>query len=445
MSDVKRIYVEKKDEYAVSAKDLYCDIRENLGVKGLTKLRIINRYDISGITDSEYDSAKNTIFSEPAVDNSFDEDIEIDKNDRFFAIEYLPGQYDQRADSAAQCLQILTQKERPKIMTAKLIILSGKISDSEFNKIKNYCINPLEIMEASLAKPESLEFPQETPDDVKVIEAFTQMKDGELADLIEDMGLAMNFEDLKFCRKYFKETEKRDPTVTELRVIDTYWSDHCRHTTFHTTIENIEIEKGKYKDAIEKSLLKYLKSRDYVYGDEKRDINLMDLAVIAMKEMREKGLLKDLEVSDEVNASSIIVNADIDGKQEEWLLLFKNETHNHPTEIEPFGGAATCLGGAIRDPLSGRSYVYGAMRVTGSADPRTRIEDTLTGKLPQRKITTGAAAGYSSYGNQIGLAAGQVAEIYDENFVAKRMEVGAVIGAAPRSNVVRKPLQKEME
>ncbi len=228
MSDVKRIYVEKKDEYAVSAKDLYCDIRENLGVKGLTKLRIINRYDISGITDSEYDSAKNTIFSEPAVDNSFDEDIEIDKNDRFFAIEYLPGQYDQRADSAAQCLQILTQKERPKIMTAKLIILSGKISDSEFNKIKNYCINPLEIMEASLAKPESLEFPQETPDDVKVIEAFTQMKDGELADLIEDMGLAMNFEDLKFCRKYFKETEKRDPTVTELRVIDTYWSDHCR-------------------------------------------------------------------------------------------------------------------------------------------------------------------------------------------------------------------------
>ncbi|HPL52532.1 MAG TPA: phosphoribosylformylglycinamidine synthase [Bacillota bacterium] len=438
MSDVKRIYVEKKDEYAVSAKDLYCDIRENLGVKGLTKLRIINRYDISGITDSEYDSAKNTIFSEPAVDNSFDENIEIDKNDRFFAIEYLPGQYDQRADSAAQCLQILTQKERPKIMTAKLIILSGKISDSEFNKIKNYCINPLEIMEASLAKPESLEFPQETPDDVKVIEAFTQMKDGELADLIEDMGLAMNFEDLKFCRKYFKETEKRDPTVTELRVIDTYWSDHCRHTTFHTTIENIEIEKGKYKDAIEKSLLKYLKSRDYVYGDEKRDINLMDLAVIAMKEMRGKGLLKDLEVSDEVNASSIIVNADIDGKQEEWLLLFKNETHNHPTEIEPFGGAATCLGGAIRDPLSGRSYVYGAMRVTGSADPRTRIEDTLTGKLPQRKITTGAAAGYSSYGNQIGLAAGQVAEIYDENFVAKRMEVGAVIGAAPRSNVVRK-------
>ncbi|MDD4503432.1 MAG: phosphoribosylformylglycinamidine synthase, partial [Clostridiaceae bacterium] len=349
-----------------------------------------------------------------------------------------PGQYDQRADSAAQCLQILTQKERPLVVTAKLIVLSGKISDSEFKKIKNYCINPLETREASLAKPETLEFPQMAPDNVKEVEAFMQMDDEKLAKLMEEMGFAMNFEDLKFCQEYFKTTEKRNPTITELRVIDTYWSDHCRHTTFHTSIEKIEIEKGKYGVAVEKALSRYLEARDYVYKGSKRDINLMDLAVIGMKELKKKGLLNDLEVSDEINACSIIVNADIDGKQEEWLVMFKNETHNHPTEIEPFGGAATCLGGAIRDPLSGRSYVYGAMRVTGSADPRTSIEATLPGKLPQRKITTGAAAGYSSYGNQIGLATGQVAEVYDEDFVAKRMEVGAVIGAVPKSSVVRK-------
>lgn len=438
MSDVKRIYVEKKSDYAVSTKDLFNDIRENLGIKSLTGLRIINRYDISGITDTEYNSAKNTIFSEPPVDCSYDEKIEIDENDRVFALEYLPGQYDQRADSAAQCLQILSQKERPKVVTAKLIILSGEISDSEFEKIKTYCINPLESREASLEKPESLEFSQTAPENVREVKGFTQMRDEELAELMKRMGFAMNFEDLKFCQEYFIETEKRNPTITELRVIDTYWSDHCRHTTFHTSIENIEIEKGKYSDAVEKALSRYLEARDFVYQGSKKDINLMDLAVIAMKELRKKGLLNDLEVSDEINACSIIVNADIDGKQEEWLVMFKNETHNHPTEIEPFGGAATCLGGAIRDPLSGRSYVYGAMRVTGSADPRTSIEATLPGKLPQRKITTGAAAGYSSYGNQIGLATGQVAEVYDENFVAKRMEVGAVIGAAPRSNVVRK-------
>lgn len=436
--NVKRVYVEKKDEYAVSAKDLFNDIRENLGIKNLTKLRIINRYDISGITDSEYTSARNTIFSEPTVDNSFDEEIEIDKNDRLFAMEYLPGQYDQRADSAAQCLQILTQKERPVVTTAKLIILSGKITDSEFDRIKKYCINPLESREASLVKPVSLEFPQAAPDNVREVETFIEMKDEELGKLMEEMGFAMNFEDLKFCQEYFKITEKRNPTITELRVIDTYWSDHCRHTTFHTSIENIEIEKGKYTKVIEEALLKYLEARAHVYGESERDINLMDLAVIGMKELKKKGLLNDLEVSDENNACSITVNADIDGKQEEWLVMFKNETHNHPTEIEPFGGAATCLGGAIRDPLSGRSYVYGAMRVTGSADPRASIEATLPGKLPQRKITTGAAAGYSSYGNQIGLATGQVAEVYDEDFVAKRMEIGAVIGAAPKSNVVRK-------
>ena len=436
--EVKRIYVEKKADYAVSARDLLIDIRENLGIKGLTGLRTVNRYDISGITDNEYNSAKNTILSEPAVDITYDEKIEIDKNDRYFVTEYLPGQHDQRADSVAQCLQILTRRERPAVMTAKLIILSGEISDSEFQKIKEYCINPLESRETSLAKPQSLEFSQDAPGKVKKIKGFMQMKDEELAKLMEEMGLAMSFEDLRFCQEYFKKTEKRDPTITELRVIDTYWSDHCRHTTFHTSIESIEIEKGKYKDAIEKALSRYMEARKYVYGTEKRDISLMDMAVMGMKEIRMRGLLNDLEVSDEVNASSIVVNADIDGKQEEWLVLFKNETHNHPTEIEPFGGAATCLGGAIRDPLSGRSYVYGAMRVTGSADPRTSIENTLPGKLPQRKITTGAAAGYSSYGNQIGLAAGQVDEIYDEDFVAKRMEIGAVIGAVRKSNVVRK-------
>ncbi|MGE5678145.1 MAG: phosphoribosylformylglycinamidine synthase [Pseudomonadota bacterium] len=438
MNNVKRIYVEKKNDYAVSAKDLYNDIRDNLGIKNLTNLRIVNRYDISGITEEEYKSARNTIFSEPTVDNSYDEDFQTAENERVFAMEYLPGQYDQRADSAAQCLQILTQKERPEVKTAKLIVLVGSISDTEFEKIKNYCINPLESREASLEKPVTLEFQAASPENVKSVEGFIFMDENRLADFMDRMGFAMNYEDLKFCQEYFRDTEKRNPTVTELRVIDTYWSDHCRHTTFHTTIDSIEVEKGKYTGAIEAALKGYLEARAYVYKDAQRDMNLMDMAVIGMKEQKKKGLLPDLEVSDEINACSITVNADIDGRQEEWLVMFKNETHNHPTEIEPFGGAATCLGGAIRDPLSGRSYVYGAMRVTGSADPRTSIEDTLTGKLPQRKITTGAAAGYSSYGNQIGLATGQVAEVYDEDFVAKRMEIGAVIGAAPRSSVVRK-------
>ncbi|HWR60554.1 MAG TPA: phosphoribosylformylglycinamidine synthase, partial [Clostridia bacterium] len=426
-----------KTDYAVSAKELFNDIRDNLGIKNLTNLRIINRYDISGITDSEYRSARNTIFSEPTVDNSYDEKIETEKSERIFAMEYLPGQYDQRADSAAQCLQILTQKERPVVRTAKLIVLSGNISDSEFERIKSYCINPLESREAALGKPGSLDFPAAAPAAVPEVKGFIGMSDEELDGLMERMGFAMNFEDLKFCREYFGNTEKRNPTVTELRVIDTYWSDHCRHTTFQTAIESIDIEKGRYTGAIEAALEGYLDARACVYKTPERDINLMDMAVIGMKELKRKGLLPDLEESDEINACSITVNADIDGKQEEWLVMFKNETHNHPTEIEPFGGAATCLGGAIRDPLSGRAYVYGAMRVTGSADPRTSIEATLPGKLPQRKITTGAAAGYSSYGNQIGLATGQVSEVYDESFVAKRMEIGAVIGAAPRSNVVR--------
>ncbi len=438
MSNVKRIYVEKKNDYAVSARDLFNDIRDNLGIKNLTSLRIINRYDISGITDSEYSSARNTIFSEPTVDNFYDEKIETDKKDRIFAMEYLPGQYDQRADSAAQCLQILTQKERPEVKTAKLLVLSGDISDADFERIKSYCINPLESREAALEKPQSLEFAAAAPENVKEVGGFIEMDEEKLSGLMERMGFAMNFEDLKFCQEYFRNTEKRNPTVTELRVIDTYWSDHCRHTTFHTAIKKIDIEKDLYTRAIESALEGYLEARAYVYKYQDRDISLMDMAVIGMKELRKKGKLPDLEVSDEINACSIIVNADVDGKPEEWLVMFKNETHNHPTEIEPFGGAATCLGGAIRDPLSGRSYVYGAMRVTGSGDPRASIESTLPGKLPQRKITTGAAAGYSSYGNQIGLATGQVSEVYDEAFVAKRMEIGAVIGAAPKSNVVRK-------
>jgi phosphoribosylformylglycinamidine synthase len=438
VSNVKRIYVEKKSDYAISAKDLFNDIRDNLGMKNLTNLRIINRYDISGITDDEYSSARDTIFSEPTVDKAYDEKFETDKRDRIFAMEYLPGQYDQRADSAAQCLQILTQKERPEVKTAKLLVLSGDISDEDFEKIKSYCLNPLESREAALEKPVSLEFTAAAPENVKEVRGFTAMDEETLTGLMERMGFAMNFEDLKFCQEYFKSTEKRNPTVTELRVIDTYWSDHCRHTTFHTTIKEIDIEEDRYTRAIESALEGYLEARAYVYKDQDREINLMDMAVIGMKELQKKGKLPDLEASDEINACSIIVNADIDGKPEEWLVMFKNETHNHPTEIEPFGGAATCLGGAIRDPLSGRSYVYGAMRVTGSADPRASIESTLPGKLPQRKITTGAAAGYSSYGNQIGLAAGQVSEVYDEAFVAKRMEIGAVIGAAPKSSVVRK-------
>ncbi|MGE5633257.1 MAG: phosphoribosylformylglycinamidine synthase [Caulobacteraceae bacterium] len=437
-SRVRRIYVEKKKEYSVSARELFDDLKENLGVKALTDLRIINRYDISGISDEEYISARNTIFSEPTVDIAYDENIPLKSEDRVFAIEYLPGQYDQRADSTAQCLQILTQKERPLVKTAKLIVLSGEISDEDFYKIKKYCINPLESREAVLDKLEALDFSQVSSENVAEIKDFINLNDTKLMKLMEDMGFAMSFEDLKFCRQYFKDTEKRNPTVTELRVIDTYWSDHCRHTTFHTKIEDIALENGKYKDIIQKAKNRYIEARKYVYGEEDRDVSLMDIALIGMKELRKRGLLKDQEVSEEINACSIKVDVDVNGKKEEWLVMFKNETHNHPTEIEPFGGAATCLGGAIRDPLSGRSYVYGAMRVTGSGDPRTAIEATLPGKLPQRKITTGAATGYSSYGNQIGLATGQVAEVYDESFVAKRMEIGAVIGAAPKDSVARK-------
>lgn len=434
---VRRVFVEKKKGFDVEAQSLYRDLKENLGMGGLTGVRIINRYDVEGISDEEYEDSKKTIFSEPPVDEVFDEDINIDGKDKMIAIEYLPGQYDQRADSASQCIQILTCGEMPQTRDAKLVVLQGEISQEEYDKAKSYLINPIESQEASVIKPSTLDVEVNMPDDVKVIEGFIEMSRDELEAFMESMGFAMSLEDLEFCQRYFRDEEKRNPTVTEIRVIDTYWSDHCRHTTFLTSIEGVDIEDGKYTAPLKDAYKSYLESRKFVYGDKNKDICLMDIAVIAMKELKKRGKLEDLDESDEINACSIVVNVDVDGKNEEWVVMFKNETHNHPTEIEPFGGAATCLGGAIRDPLSGRSYVYQAMRVTGSGDPRTRIKDTLPGKLPQRKITTGAAQGYSSYGNQIGLSTGQVAEVYDEDFVAKRMEIGAVIGAAPKKNIKR--------
>jgi len=438
-SKVKRIFVEKKKGFDIEAQSLFRDLKYNLGIKGLEYVRIINRYDVEGITEEEYILSRDTIFSEPPVDKVYDEVFIVGKNEKAFAIEYLPGQYDQRADSAAQCIQIMTMGERPLCLSAKIVVLGGNISDDEFAVIKNYCINPVEAREASFEKPESLVVSVEPPPDVEILDGFTLMAEAELVRLIEDRGLAMSLDDLQFCQDYFKNVEKRDPTITELRMLDTYWSDHCRHTTFLTRIENVEIEDGKYTAPIKLAYGEYLKSRKLVYQDreEQKDICLMDIATIAMKELKMRGLLDDLDESEEINACSIAVEVDVEGKKEEWLVMFKNETHNHPTEIEPFGGAATCLGGAIRDPLSGRAYVYQAMRITGSGDPRTPVEKTLPGKLPQRKITTGAAHGFSSYGNQVGLATGQVVEIYDEGYVAKRMEIGAVIGAAPKQNVVR--------
>ncbi len=436
--EVRRIFVEKKKGFDIEALSLFNDLKENLGIERLEGVRIVNRYDISGISGEEYENCRLTIFSEPTVDHVYDEFLEVDEGCRVFAMEYLPGQYDQRADSAAQCIQIITQKERPVILSAKVIVLQGGISSDDFDKIKSYCINPVDSREASLEKPDSLELAVEIPEDVKIVQDFINKDEEALLRLMDDMGFAMSFEDLKFLQVYFRDTEKRNPTITELRVIDTYWSDHCRHTTFLTQIKEVNIESGNFTKPVEIAYQEYLASRNEVYGGEGKDICLMDIAVIGMKELRKKGLLGDLDESDEINACSIVVDVNVNGETQKWLVMFKNETHNHPTEIEPFGGAATCLGGAIRDPLSGRSYVYQAMRVTGSGDPRVRVEDTLPGKLPQRKITTGAAAGYSSYGNQIGLATGQVAEVYDEGFIAKRMEIGAVIAAAPRENVVRK-------
>jgi phosphoribosylformylglycinamidine synthase len=434
---VKRIFVEKEAGFNIEAQGLYEDLRTNLGIQGLKSVRIVNRYDIEGMSEEEYAQARDVVFCEPPVDHLYEESLAAEPDQRIFAIEYLPGQYDQRADSAAQCVQIITRRDKPVIRVAKLVVLEGDISEEQFQRIKEYCINPVESREASLDKPVSLDLAYEVPDDVAVVKGFTSMNQMKLKSFWESMGFAMTLEDLKFCREYFAGEEHRDPTMTELKVIDTYWSDHCRHTTFLTGINNVEFEKGFYTDVLKSAYDRYQKARSFVYTEKTKQESLMDIATIAMKKMKKQGLLKDLDESDEINACSISVNVDVDGKEQEWLVMFKNETHNHPTEIEPFGGAATCLGGAIRDPLSGRSYVYQAMRVTGSGDPRTPVEKTIPGKLPQRKITTGAAAGYSSYGNQIGLATGQVAEVYHPGYVAKRMEIGAVIGAAPKENIVR--------
>lgn len=434
---MRRIYVEKKKEYAVEAAGLLADLVGTLGMTQLTGLRIVNRYDIAGLSDEDYEAAKRVVLSEPPVDTVHDETLEIPEGVKSFAIELLPGQYDQREDFAAQCVQLISQGKRPAVAAAKVILLEGNLTDADVEKIKKYTINPVEAQEASTQKPDSLEMSWEAPKPVAIIKGFTQFSKEELHQFLTEQELAMSEADLAFIQEYFQK-EGRNPSITEIKVLDTYWSDHCRHTTFETNLEKINIEESVYTEPIQQALERYLKDQEFVYGkDTERPVTLMDMACLATKKMKKEGHLPDLDASEEINACSIVVPITVDGNEEEWLVMFKNETHNHPTEIEPFGGAATCLGGAIRDPLSGRSYVYQAMRVTGSGDPRTPYDKTLVGKLPQRKITQGAAAGYSSYGNQIGLATGLVEEYYHNRFVAKRMEVGAVIGAAPRDAVVR--------
>ncbi|WP_066505702.1 phosphoribosylformylglycinamidine synthase [Abyssisolibacter fermentans] len=434
--DVKRIYVEKKSQFANEAEHLFKDLKKALGIKELEDVRVINRYDIQGIGEEHLQNIVDTILSEPNVDTVCEYVLEKLNDYTVFAVEYLPGQYDQRADQAAQCIQILT-KNKPIVKTAKLIALKGNINEADLNKIKAYIINPVDSREASLEVFDSLINNYDEPKTVSTIDGFIDMNLEAIKEFRDTMGFAMSIEDLEFCRDYFKNTEKRNPTITELKVIDTYWSDHCRHTTFQTNIEDVKIEENKFSEPIKKAYKEYLDSRSYVYEDRQKDVCLMDIATLGMKELKKKGYLDKLDVSEEINACSVVVNAVVNGKNEDWLVMFKNETHNHPTEIEPFGGAATCLGGAIRDPLSGRAYVYQAMRVTGAGDPTLPIEKTMSGKLPQRKICTEAAEGYSSYGNQIGLATGQVTEIYNDGYVAKRMEIGAVIGAVKKENVVR--------
>ena len=436
MIGCKSIFVEKKEGFNVEGKSLLEDFKTNLRVESLENVRVVNKYILGKVNEEDYKKSLYSIFSEKTVDNLYEEKIPMDNEEIAFAVEYLPGQYDQRADSASECYALLTAGERIEVKTAKVIILKGNLKEEEVQKIKHYYINPVDSREVDVYSKELLSG-LEDPADVEIINGFIQKNDEEIASYHKELGLAMSVNDLLMIRDYFKN-EERNPSITEIKVIDTYWSDHCRHTTFSTAIENVEIEEGKLNNPLIKSYNAYLKSRDFVYGKETtRDENLMDIAVIVMKEMRKKGLLEDLDVSEEINACSINVNIETDKGNEEYLVMFKNETHNHPTEIEPFGGAATCLGGAIRDPLSGRTYVYQAMRVTGAADPTVEIDETLNGKLPQRTIVLGAAHGYSSYGNQIGLATGQVSEIYHPNYVAKRMEVGAVIAAAPKENVVR--------
>ncbi|MCR5012361.1 MAG: phosphoribosylformylglycinamidine synthase [Lachnospiraceae bacterium] len=444
MEKVRRIYVAKKPEYAVKSAELTDEIKSYLGIDGLKSVRIFIRYDVENVSDVVFERACRKVFSEPPVDELFEEKIEIPEGARVFGVEYLPGQYDQRADSAEQCIRFLKEDEEPIVKTAMTYVLTGDISDDEFARIKSHCINPVDSRETGLEKPETLITKYDDPADVAILDGFCGMSAEELRSKYDSLGLAMTFNDFLHIRKYFEDEEKRDPSMTEIRVLDTYWSDHCRHTTFATELKDVEFDEGYYRTPLETTYMSYLDTRKELYGDRKdKFICLMDLALIAMKKLKKDGLLNDMEVSDEINACSIVVPVEIDPGDgsdkytEEWLVSFKNETHNHPTEIEPFGGAATCLGGAIRDPLSGRSYVYQAMRITGAADPTIPIAETLSGKLPQMKLVKGAAAGYSSYGNQIGLATGYVKEVFHPNYVAKRMEIGAVMGAAPRKNVKR--------
>ena len=438
MSNVRRVYVEKREAFAGAAKDLTHEIRSYLGIGGLKKIRILIRYDVENISDQVFETACRTVFSEPPVDMLYRENFPMGPEDRTFSVEYLPGQFDQRADSAEQCVRFLKEDEKPVIRSATTYVIEGTLTEEEFGAVKGYCINPVDSRETDLEKPQTLVTKFEEPRDVEILTGFLGMDSEKLRQLYDSLNLAMTFRDFLHIQNYFANEEKRDPSMTEIRVLDTYWSDHCRHTTFSTELKNIAFDEGYYRKPMEDTYRRYLSDRQDVYqGRKDKFVCLMDLALMAMKKLKKEGKLQDQEESEEINACSIVVPVEIDGKTEEWLVNFKNETHNHPTEIEPFGGAATCLGGAIRDPLSGRTYVYQAMRVTGAADPRVSVKDTLKGKLPQKKLVREAAHGYSSYGNQIGLATGYVKEIYHPSYVAKRMEIGAVMGAAPRKDVIR--------
>ena len=438
MNSVKRVYVEKKQEFAVQAKELKQELKSYLGIQTVENVRVLIRYDIENISDATFETACNGIFSEPPVDILYKEEFEVKEGSRIFSVEYLPGQFDQRADSAVQCVQFIKEDEMPVIKSATTYVIEGAITDEEFAAIKAHCINPVDSRETGMEKPETLITQFEEPEDVKIFDGFKDMEEDKLKELYDSLGLAMTFKDFLHIQNYFKGEEKRDPSMTEIRVLDTYWSDHCRHTTFSTELKEVSFGEGDYKEPIVNAYKHYLNTHSEIFsGREDKFVCLMDLALMAMRKLKREGKLEDQEESDEINACSIVVPVIVDGVEEEWLVNFKNETHNHPTEIEPFGGAATCLGGAIRDPLSGRTYVYQAMRVTGAADPTVSVKETMKGKLPQKKLVTGAAHGYSSYGNQIGLATGAVKEIYHPDYVAKRMEIGAVLGAAPRRAVIR--------
>ena len=438
MSNVRRVYVEKKPAFAVKAKELKHEIKHYLGISTVTAVRELIRYDVENISDEVFEKACKTVFAEPPVDDLYLEKFDVAEGARVFSVEFLPGQFDQRADSAVQCVQFLDENAAPIIRSATTYVIEGNVTDAEFEAIKHHCINPVDSRETGLEKPETLVTVFPDPEDVKIFDGFKDMAEADLKELYSSLNLAMTFKDFQHIQNYFRNEEKRDPSMTEIRVLDTYWSDHCRHTTFSTELTSVKFDEGDYKTPIEKTYKEYLDAHKDMYkGRDDKFVCLMDLALMAMKKLKAEGKLADQEESDEINACSIVVPVDVDGKEEEWLINFKNETHNHPTEIEPFGGAATCLGGAIRDPLSGRTYVYQAMRVTGAADPTVSVKETLKGKLPQKKLVRSAAHGYSSYGNQIGLATGAVKEIYHPDYVAKRMEIGAVMGAAPRRAVIR--------